>query len=234
MEMERQLREPTGRYFTSPADETLLVRSSSGTGGAIPAGNGVAILNLLELAHSTGRPIYRARARSAMQSFSGELAAYPMAMPTVARAVLMMETIEGGSAEQDQLAKPTSLSAEDLVTTALKPGAEDPNGEWRQFELLLSIRDGWHINANPASLDLLIPTRLAGDLRTVVYPLGTTFRPAFAGEELRVYDGEVSIKGEMSRRDQRMHLTYQACDDRRCLPPVTREIRPPEVPAPEN
>ena len=235
MEMERQLREPTGRYFTSPADDTLMVRSSSGTGGAIPAGNGVAILNLLELAQSTGRPIYLARAWSAMQSFSAELAANPMAMPTVARAVLMTESVGLMSGESDQpAAKLATLSAEDLVITALKPGAEDSNGEWRQFELFLSIRDGWHINANPASLDLLIPTRLAGDLRTVVYPLGTTFRPAFAGEELRVYDGEVSIKGEMSRRDQRVHLTYQACDDQRCLPPVTREIRPLEVPAPDN
>jgi hypothetical protein len=228
--MERQLREPTGRYFTSPADPTLLVRSSSASGGAIPAGNGVAIVNLLDLAELTGRPIYWARAGSAMQSFAAELSDFPAAIPTVAMAVLMADReIRGRAGEPPLGGEWGAALPENLVTAALHLGSHSAASKWRRFELSLSIRDGWHINANPASLDLLIPTRLEGDLRAVVYPRGAPFLPAFVGEEVRVYSGQVEIPGEISIRNPTLELTYQACDDRRCLPPVTREISPQEL-----
>jgi len=225
-EMERQLREPTGRYFTSPADPALLVRSSSASGGAIPAGNGVAMINLLELAELTGRPIYRARALSAIQSFSAELTAFPAAMPTVALAVLMADRATLSTGDATRATEPEPPLAENLVAAALHLTPDELEENWRRFGLRLSIREGWHINANPASLEFLIPTRIEGDLRAVVYPQGESFRPAFAGEELQVYSGQIEIRGEISMRNPRLRLTYQACDDRRCLPPVTRVISP--------
>ncbi len=226
VEMERQLREPSGRYFTSPADPALLVRSSAASGGAIPAGNGVAIVNLLELARVTGRPIYRARALSAIQSFSAELESLPVAMPTVARAVLMVSGAAAGTRDSIPVADVGLPSAETLVAAELRLVPAPMEEGWRRFELSLMIRDGWHINANPASLELLIPTRIDGDLRAVEYPQGMSLRPAFADEELRVYSGRVEIGGEISMPDPRLRLTFQACDDRRCLPPVTREVFP--------
>ena len=201
VEMERQLREPSGRYFTSPADPALLVRSSSASGGAIPAGNGVAIVNLLELARVTGRPIYRARALSAIQSFSAELESLPVAMPTVARAVLMVSGAAAGTRDSIPVADVGLPSAETLVAAELRLVPAPMEEGWRRFELSLMIRDGWHINANPASLELLIPTRIEGDLRAVEYPQGTSLRPAFADEELRVYSGRVEIGGEISMPD---------------------------------
>jgi len=219
MEMERQLREPTGAFFNSPEDSSLLVRSTSARGGAIPAGNGVAMVNLLQLAELTGRPIYRARAVSAIQAFAGTFATASAGMPTVALAVEMARRSGPGTPEHP--------AAEEMVTANLELAAPAGDGDWREFSLGLEVREGWHINANPASLDLLIPTQLEGDLRAVAYPAGRSIHLAFADKEIQVYDGGVSIRGQIAAESEIL-LIYQACDDRRCLPPIRRRIELPE------
>ncbi len=221
-EMERQLREPSGRYFTGPDDPTLLVRASSALGGAIPSGNGQAIVNLLDLAALTGRPIYRARALSALQSLAPDLQESPGSMPTVARALWMMD----GQARESDLSASTPPDPLTLVAADLQLLESATETGWQRFSLQLTIRDGWHLNANPASLDLLVPTEIGGELRSVVYPPGSTLRPAFAGETLQVYRDSMEIVGDLRASQPGLWLTYQACDDRRCLPPVTRQVVP--------
>ena len=63
-----------------------------------------------------------------------------------------------------------------------------------------------------------------GELRNVVYPPGEKLAAGFAhGEMLDCYSGRVEITGEVGVTD-RLSVTYQACDDARCLPPVRREV----------
>lgn len=119
-----------------------------------------------------------------------------------------------------------SVVAENLVTAELVFAPEAVASGWQRFERRLTIGVGWHINANPASLEILIPTRIEGDVRVVEYPRGTPFRPASVGEEIQVHSGRVTIPGEVSLWQPRLQLTFQACDDRRCLPPETREVSP--------
>ena len=216
-EMEQQLRAPAGGFYTSPADPSLLVRSGAGSGGAIPAGNGVAMVNLLRLADLSDRPIYRARALTAIQAFSQVLEASSVGMPTVALAVAIAD-------RTGSIAKLARPAADELVDTVLQATAAKPGEAWQSFTLHLRIREGWHLNANPASLELLIPTEVTGDLRDVVYPQGEALHLEFAGEPLRVLSGDVMIRGEMRSGSRSVTLGYQACDERRCLPPVTREI----------
>jgi hypothetical protein len=45
---------------------------------------------------------------------------------------------------------------------------------------------------------------------------------AFSDEPLLVYDGEVSIEGQAEEAP--LALVYQACDDTRCLAPVSRAL----------
>ena len=90
--------------------------------------------------------------------------------------------------------------------------------------MTLSIDDKWHVNANPASLEFLIPTTIAGEVRSIAYPAGELLAFAFAGEELSVYSGSVTVSGEVKEGEASVFLTYQACDDRRCLPPVTESV----------
>ncbi|MBV8201940.1 MAG: hypothetical protein JOZ15_15080, partial [Acidobacteria bacterium] len=115
-------------------------------------------------------------------------------------------------------------------------GAETEAG-WRPFRLVLEIAPGWHLQANPPSESFLVPTTLAAEgaeLRRVAYPAGDPLPVAFSSRPVASYQGRVELTGEIGvpadrRRPQaegaRLLLTYQLCDDRRCLPPVTRTVQ---------
>ncbi len=227
-ELERRLRDPRGGYFMSEGKPDLLLRVRSTSDGAIPSGNGIAVLNLLRIAERTGRAIYRERAAAALKAFGPDLEAYPAAAPTVALAVHRYRSTP--SAATIRLAARTSASetieglAEEIVRAAATLAGEPAVDGWRPIRVSLEIRDGWHVNANPASLDFLIPTQIEGRLRQVVYPPGETFRFSFAEEELSVYSGRTTIRGQVGPDEPSLRLIYQACDDRRCLPPVTETL----------
>jgi hypothetical protein len=91
-------------------------------------------------------------------------------------------------------------------------------GPWKPFLLELNIRPGFHLNANPPLLRFMTPTEvLPADnaVRNLRYP---------AGDRL---EGAVSIEGEVETRPGRpatIALSYQACDEERCLLPLVREV----------
>ncbi|MFW6204189.1 MAG: protein-disulfide reductase DsbD domain-containing protein, partial [Actinomycetota bacterium] len=101
----------------------------------------------------------------------------------------------------------------------------------------VSVEPGWHLNSNTPSFEWLIPTELELDLpdgwpeATVRYPDHELKTFAFEDEPLAVYDGEVVILADLFipetvAQDQvRLEgvLSFQACDDRQCLPPT--EVR---------
>jgi uncharacterized protein YyaL (SSP411 family) len=219
-EMEERLAAPGGGYFQSGPDPELLVRPVSAFDGAIPSGNGIAILNLIQLGNLTGKPIYGARAERALKAFSTDLQRAPSATATIA---LAARTWKGsGSAVDDPDA--VDHLAQSVVSAVLEPGGSVQQEGWREFIVKLEIREGWHINANPASLEFLIPTRVTGPVRKVRYPPGDPLRFAFVDERLQVYSSRVAIRGEVDEKTGSLELSYQACDERRCLPPVSRDL----------
>jgi hypothetical protein len=90
------------------------------------------------------------------------------------------------------------------------------------------VRKGWHVNANPAGagLEPVTVAGVVGGVRGLRYPAGA---PLHAGAgDVPVYSGRVVIEGEIERRGggaAGVEVGYQACDDTRCLPPVTRIVR---------
>jgi suppressor for copper-sensitivity B len=108
------------------------------------------------------------------------------------------------------------------------------------FRLLarFEIADGWHVNANPASYDYLIPTRVEAELPTGWPPAETTYPPgrsktfAFADTPLSVYEGTIVVQIRSAvpagTLDGTISIpvtaTYQACDQQRCLPPITKAL----------
>lgn len=93
----------------------------------------------------------------------------------------------------------------------------------------VEIDPGFHINANPASSDYLIPTTLNMTDQTplrVIYPEPVRFKPKFADEALDVYEGTIRITAEFPRgalariRYLFGTVTAQACTDVICLPPA--------------
>ncbi len=106
----------------------------------------------------------------------------------------------------------------------------------RPFDILVTakIRQGFHINANPASQDYLIPTTLEAELPRgfqsieTVYPKGALRKFRFSATPLSVYEGTVTLRMRVEapseapggRSKLALKLHYQACNEEACLPPV--------------
>lgn len=117
-----------------------------------------------------------------------------------------------------------------LDRTAYEPGSE------AHLAAVLAIEPGWHVNSNPASYEYLIPTSLRVEppagwpAPAVSYPAGKKQKFTFADEPLSVYDGTVTLGARLAVpagtaagvQAIKATVTYQACNDNSCLPPVTK------------
>jgi hypothetical protein len=201
--------EEDGGFFLTDGSERLIAQPKSPYDGAVASGNSEAAHVLVSLATATGRDAYRQRARQTLQAFAGVMGggstrmllalhlylnpdsvgsapqAGPPAEPAVAVAPGLMDILsglsptagEGGALSTDS---GDFVRAEPFVSVdRLVPG--------RSFEVAarLVVAPGWHINANPASYDFLIPTTLqvTSDLPVEVVsidypPAGVSSRPS--------------------------------------------------------
>jgi thiol:disulfide interchange protein len=112
--------------------------------------------------------------------------------------------------------------------------AYDPGGRAR-LAARVTIVPGWHVNAHKPTFEYLIPTEITFALpagwpaATVRYPEAKKQKFAFETEPLAVYDGTVVIAADLTlpagaapgAYPVRASLSYQSCNDRQCLPPVT-------------
>ena len=110
-------------------------------------------------------------------------------------------------------------------------------GDTARLATVLRIEDGWHVNSNTPTYDYLIPTTVEVRLpegwpaAEVSYPAAKTARFTFAEEPLSVYEGTVAATAALrvppdaaaGESELAVSVTYQACNDTQCLPPVERE-----------
>lgn len=112
-------------------------------------------------------------------------------------------------------------------------------GDAAQLAVRLVIENGWHTNSNQPTYDYLIPTEVdlelppewpaAAELR---YPAGEMKTFSFAPTAISVYEGEIFVRAALptpagaapGTYPVRAHVTYQACDDKMCLAPVTTPV----------
>lgn len=113
------------------------------------------------------------------------------------------------------------------------PGADGS----QKLRVRLDIAPGWHVNANPASLELLVPTtvkaKVAGDPAdlAVDYPDGHPSGIVLAGQEIMVYNSGATITATLSpdaaaaaRRTGSLQVVVrvQSCSNQGlCLPPAS-------------
>ena len=84
------LADPAGGFFSSAHSDTArLVRSKEDYDGAEPAGNSVALMNLLRLCRITGDEAYELEARKLVRAFEPKLKTTPWAMPQMLAAAEM-------------------------------------------------------------------------------------------------------------------------------------------------
>jgi DsbC/DsbD-like thiol-disulfide interchange protein len=108
-------------------------------------------------------------------------------------------------------------------------------GKTTETSVRLSIADGYHVNANPATEKFLIPTVLnvkpeAGiTADQIVYPKPLRKKFPFAEVPLDVYEGDTVIKFKLNaprdlppgQHTLRADIRVQPCDDEKCYPPAT-------------
>lgn len=128
----------------------------------------------------------------------------------------------------------TVFSQETALVTIMpsKPVAV-AKGQTVQLTVTAKIKQGFHIQANPAAEEFLIPTVLTVEASegvvsgTPVYPPGRAYRLEGSMEDLLTYEDEVTIMLPVQVMDSAPagnasltgSLNFQPCNDRTCLFP---------------
>ena len=144
----------------------------------------------------------------------------------------------GACAAAAQIAPQEGVDLEKGEVRVLLDRTSYAAGDRARVAVTLAIEDGWHTNSHVPTYDNLIATtaRLETPPRwppatEPVYPPGEMQTFSFAADAISVFDGEVVIRSDVPVPDGvaagtypiRAAVTYQACDDRVCLAPVTVE-----------
>ncbi|MDH3197896.1 MAG: thioredoxin family protein [Candidatus Krumholzibacteria bacterium] len=125
-----------------------------------------------------------------------------------------------------------------VTTTPYLSLSTVPQGGLVQVAVEIAVNAPWHINAHLLDDDFLIPTEIAFappegvTVRDVIYPPGHEKKLDFAEEPMRLYDGtvvvgaivEVAADFPLGKTAIHATLTYQACDNLKCLLPETAEL----------
>lgn len=121
----------------------------------------------------------------------------------------------------------TSASKVDVSAEYIHAGEDAP-----RIRVQLAIADGWHVNANPASLDFLVPTTIDADAGTldIDWPDGHDSDIELGGTSIQVYSGNTTIPVRLdaaAAESVTLRVRVQACSDSGlCLPPSTLSVKP--------
>jgi DsbC/DsbD-like thiol-disulfide interchange protein len=132
------------------------------------------------------------------------------------------------------------VTSESVVSVAAQP-VEISAGGSAVAVVRMTIKTGYHTNANPPTFSYLKPTELeikpadGVSLGQVTYPPAAIKRFLFADKPLAVYEGEAELKATLKadksvkpgQRSIPAQLRIQACDDQLCYAPGTLELAIP-------
>ena len=216
-----------GAFFDVAANVgNLVVRPRTTHDTATPAGNSLAVRALDRLA-SFGRERFDEPATGILAAFAPTLSSRPDSLP------YMLAALEARYAAAEASAADPMAEARSSRVVRLEASVDTARS---MLVATLAIDDGWHVNANPAAFDFLIPTVLATtavdgpdlpdpaypDARTLDTPLGP-FTVYEDGAEITIaLPADVLAAADSIRF--RLELRTQACDDEGvCLLPATLE-----------
>ncbi len=134
----------------------------------------------------------------------------------------------------------TTVSEEIVSVQAVEP-VTLAAGQEAEARITVVVADGYHIQANPASSEFFVPTRLQLRARGGIsskepkYPSGRPYRLPGMPEEFMTYEEAIVVAitlvaGELAQPGDRLlqgSLRYQACDDRSCLFPASVPVSVP-------
>jgi hypothetical protein len=212
---------PDGLVLTSTAGTDLILPAIDLDDHEIPSGTSAAYALLAQLGKTDER-----FAEAATKVLARTLDKIQLA-PTAWASLVSCAALHGQSLE----ATPeTALDSAAHVKAAAHGASQSDRDE---IVVTLTIDPGYHVNANPASADYLIPTAVtipSAPGAMVTYPPGQIFKPKFSPEGISVYEGTVTITAELPKgslvaaASKPLQVEVQACTDRICLPPATLAV----------
>jgi uncharacterized protein YyaL (SSP411 family) len=217
-----------GGYFETLSDQPdLFVRSKSFYDGAVPSGNGMMAVNLIELHKRTGRSAYLERAGDVLRGASHQLALGPSTCVLSALALHRLLALTGEVRSADVGERPNGNS---VVNVEVKNVNATAKGT--RFDIVLHIAAGYHINANRPGDERLISLAIeafdasgAPAALHVNYPQGEQLDATSEfGQRIRVHHGDVIVSAEATSRIAKLAVRFQPCSDVACLAPQTVEI----------
>ena len=113
--------------------------------------------------------------------------------------------------------------------TATTSAVALPDGD--EVLITLSIKSGYHINANPPSPAYLIPTVVTVPIESkITYPTGSVFKSEFLEETMSVYEGTIVIRVNLPKgslvdaTNEPWLIEVQSCSPSICYPPGTLAV----------
>jgi uncharacterized protein YyaL (SSP411 family) len=227
-----------GRLSTSPNEKELLIVPQDHGDDVYGSGTSATIDLLLRVGAATGTPRYTSLADRILRYVGGGVQKNPDSWGVLVAAVNLGQ-VASGSPGRESVARagssarnfevPGTADHVHVTATAMATGDHD------EIVTILKVDEGWHVNANPASFDYLIPTSVSFEgLSAIrfVYPPVVRIKPKFAPDGLDVYEGETKVvalfpKGVLKDAASiRGTLTVQACSNEVCLPPAKIPVAP--------
>jgi len=132
------------------------------------------------------------------------------------------------------------ITSQSVVSVKAEP-VEIPSGKSAEAIVKMTIKSGYHVNANPPTYpylkatELEIPPAEGVSVGFVTYPKAISRKFPFAENPLAVYEGETELKATLKadksakpgQRSISTKLRIQACDEQVCYPPGTLELAIP-------
>jgi len=166
------------------------------------------------------------------------LAKTPSAAAVLVAGVLLatLSVVANAIELDDPFGKPVKIATYASLTSV-------PQGGTVQIAVALEISAPWHLNGHELADEFLVPTAIEFEtpegltIKGVVYPEAHEKKLGFSDVPLQLYEGtiyvgalvEVAREFEPGETAIRGTLTYQACDNEKCLMPETVKIRVPII-----
>ena len=236
-----------GFYYSQEGGDDLIVRVKEATDSVLPSANAVATGCLIEVARRTGREDLGLKAAQALRAFGSAMAQQPSAYTSLIRVAWdhlrhppddpAVGTGQTGL-QRLSIGMTQAVARPDSIVKAVAALSVEAVAAGERFEAHVDLRiaPGWHLNANPATEDWLIPTSLTVnsldlpvEVLKVQYPPARHLYVAAMEDSLDVYDGTIRLSSTLKMSAAagaaqgvvRLIVQYQACDDGGvCLQPA--------------
>lgn len=143
----------------------------------------------------------------------------------LALATLLITNASERPAVNEAASSPPPIVAVDTI-----PDVSLNAGDRTNVAVSITVADGYHVQANPASGEFLIPLELQLDpveglaFGEAEYPKATSYRLENTADVLETYEGTFAVKVPITALkagalDVSGKVQYQACDSKRCFFP---------------